>query len=242
MTFDHFGRLTRSKQITDGVEYGGGTDQNLWMTYAYNLSGALVSERYPSGRVVNNAYESDGDLARIYGKAAPTSTERTYATAFSYTPDGRISRLRLGNGLWEAAKFNSRAQVTELSVGRGVASGDVWKLGYEYGEFNQYGDLDTSRNTGNVARQTLSFGGLLAHPSCRVTNTEHPGSPARRQVNEYKERRPKQGRPPLFGCLATGLPGIPGSSRFYWFGRSPGRRRFFVLLFRWGFCRGRWSG
>jgi RHS repeat-associated protein len=160
MTYDNFGRLTRSKQITDGVEYGGGTDENLWMTYTYNLSGALVEERYPSGRVVNNAYESDGDLARIYGKASTTATERTYAASFNYTPDGRISRLRLGNGLWEVAKFNSRTQVTELAVGHGVTSGDVWKLEYEYGEIDGSGNLDANKNTGNVARQTLSFGGL----------------------------------------------------------------------------------
>ena len=92
MTFDNFGRLTRSKQITDTVEYGGGTDPNFWMTYAYNLSGALVEERYPSGRVIKNEFESDGDLMRIFGKALPTATERTYATSFSYT---RTAELRV---------------------------------------------------------------------------------------------------------------------------------------------------
>ena len=29
-------------------------------SYVYNLSGALVQETYPSGRVVKNEFESDG--------------------------------------------------------------------------------------------------------------------------------------------------------------------------------------
>ena len=107
MTFDNFGRLTRSKQTTDGVEYG---DDAHPMTYTYNLSGALIEEHYPSGRVVDNEFESDGDISRIYGKANSTATERTYASSFSYTPDGKIAKLRLGNGLWEAARFNTRLQ------------------------------------------------------------------------------------------------------------------------------------
>lgn len=152
--FDNFGRLTESKQITDGQTYTSG--------YQYNLSGALVQETYPSGRVVKNEFEPDGDLMRIFGKATPSAPERSYANSFSYTPDGRIERLKLGNGLWERAAFNSRMQVTELNLGWGL-NGDLWKLGYQYGEIDGNGNLDTTRNTGNVARQTLSFNGLT-HP------------------------------------------------------------------------------
>ena len=123
----------------------------------------MVEEEYPSGRKVKNEFESDGDISRIYGNATPSATERTYANTFSYTPDGRIEKLRLGNGLWEKAKFNSRLQVTEMAVGNGVNSGNLWKLGYEYGEIDGNGNVDTAKNTGNVARQTLSFNGLT-HP------------------------------------------------------------------------------
>ncbi|HKP69308.1 MAG TPA: hypothetical protein VJV05_08490, partial [Pyrinomonadaceae bacterium] len=160
MTFDNFGRLTRSRQVTDGIVYG--DDQNP-MTYTYNLSGALIEEKYPSARKVKNDFESDGDLSRIYGTANAGAIEKTYANSFMYTPDGRIERLKLGNGLWENAKFNSRLQVTELALGNGPGSGDRWKLGYEYGELQADGTVDQSKNTGNVARQTLSFKGLT-HP------------------------------------------------------------------------------
>lgn len=60
----------------------------------------------------------------------------------------------------QRARFNSRLQVTELAIGHGVNNGDLWKLGYEYGEVDGNGNLDIAKNTGNVARQTLSFAGL----------------------------------------------------------------------------------
>jgi RHS repeat-associated protein len=123
----------------------------------------LIEEEYPSGRKVKNEFESDGDLSRIYGTANATATEKTYANSFTYIPDGRIERLKLGNGLWENAKFNSRLQVTELALGHGAGSGDIWKLGYEYGELQTDGTVDQAKNTGNVAKQTLSFNGLT-HP------------------------------------------------------------------------------
>jgi RHS repeat-associated protein len=157
MTFDNFGRLTRSQQITDGVTYG---DDAHPMAYTYNLSGALTQETYPSGRVVKNDLESDGDLSRIYGKATASSTEHTYASDFRYMPDGRISQLRLGSGLWEEATFNTRLQVTELGLGHGVTGPDLWKLNYDYGEVDDIGNLDATKNTGNIGRQTLSFNGL----------------------------------------------------------------------------------
>ena len=75
-------------------------------SYQYNFAGALVEETYPSGRVVKNEFEADGDLSLIYGKANANAVERTYANGFSYTADGKIQRLRLGNGRWESAKFN----------------------------------------------------------------------------------------------------------------------------------------
>jgi len=156
--FDNFGRLLSTEQRTplEGQTIAQATP--YVSSYQYNLSGALVQETYPSGRVVKSEFESDGDLSRIYGKTA-SGPMRTYASSFTYTPDGKIEQLRLGNGLWEKAIFNNRLQVTELNLGHGV-DGDLWKLGYQYGEIDANGNVDASKNTGNIARQTLSFNGL----------------------------------------------------------------------------------
>src|SRR5262249_2013060 len=136
--FDNFGRITQSSQVTDGQTYTS--------SYVYNLSGALVQETYPSGRVVKNEYESDGDLARILSRKATESVLSPYAFGFSYTADGKIKQLQLGNRLLESALFNNRLQVTELDLGHTAATsdngqgGDLWKLGYQYGELDNDGN------------------------------------------------------------------------------------------------------
>ncbi len=157
--FDYLGRL---KQLEQRTPFSGETLLTAEVRvskYQYNFAGALIEEEYPSGAVVKNEFEADGDLSRIYGKANPNAIERTYANGFSYTPDGRIQRLRLGNGRWESAKFNERLQVTEMALGASDGDGSLWKLKYEYGEFEN-GDVNTAKNTGNIARQTISFNGL----------------------------------------------------------------------------------
>jgi RHS repeat-associated protein len=158
--FDYLGRLLQMEQRTPVTGETIATAIPRVSSYQYNFAGALVQETYPSGRVVKNEFEADGDLMRIYGQANANSPERTYANGFSYTADGKIQRLRLGNGRWESAKFNERLQVTELALGTSDGNGSLWKLGYEYGELASNGTVDTAKNTGNIARQTVSFTGL----------------------------------------------------------------------------------
>jgi RHS repeat-associated protein len=164
--FDNFGRLKEMEQRTPiGTEAPWEAEARI-SKYTYNLSGALIEEEYPSGMKVKNEFESDGDLKRIFGNATSTAAEQTYANSFSYTPDGRIEKLKLGNGLWESAKFNTRLQVTELALGHSVGDGNLWKLNYEYGELVVNGSnvsVDTNKDTGNLARQTINFYGL-SHP------------------------------------------------------------------------------
>ncbi len=158
--FDNFGRLTEMEQKTPfGIELVNDAPAQV-SKYVYDFGGRLVKEIYPSGREVKNEFESDGDLMRVFGKANANATEKTYVNSFSYTASGGISRVRLGNGKWETAKFNDRQQITELGLGNSATDASAWKVNYEYGEIENNGTLSTSKNTGNIARQTLSFAGL----------------------------------------------------------------------------------
>jgi len=149
--FDNLGRLTQSAQITDGQTYTS--------KYTYNLSGALVEEEYPSGRKVQNEFESDGDLMKVTSQKAGGNIFVPYVSNFSYTASGGISQMTLGNGRWETAKFNNRLQVTELGLGASATDASVWKTNYEYGEIDLNGNVDAIKNTGNIARQTLTVPG-----------------------------------------------------------------------------------
>ncbi|MEP6849433.1 MAG: hypothetical protein ABI999_11300, partial [Acidobacteriota bacterium] len=157
--FDNFGRLVSTEQRTplDGQTIANATP--YVSSYQYNLSGALVQETYPSGRVVKNEFESDGDLANVTSKAATSTIFRPYVSDFSYTAAGGITQMKLGNGRYETAKFNNRLQVTELGLGNSATDASLWKTNYDYGELDGSGNVDATKNTGNIAKQTLTVPG-----------------------------------------------------------------------------------
>jgi RHS repeat-associated protein len=153
VAFNPVGKAVENIQTTDGVAYR--------MKYVYNVSGGVIEEEYPSGRKVKNDLDSNGDIARIYGNPTNTAGEKTYAAGFEYTVDQKIQRLRIGNGRWESATFNSNLQATQLALGTSEGNGSLWKLDYQYGELDSNGNADAAKNTGNVAKQTLEFDGLV---------------------------------------------------------------------------------
>ncbi|MBK7709518.1 MAG: hypothetical protein IPJ30_28100 [Acidobacteria bacterium] len=67
---DAAGRVLSSKQLTDGAP----PNPTL---YSYNLSGAIIEETYPSGRVVRNTLDADGDLMQVQS-SKPNQTLRNY--------------------------------------------------------------------------------------------------------------------------------------------------------------------
>ncbi len=157
--FDNFGRLEKMEQTTPVGEETFNNAPVRESKYTYNFSGALIEEEYPSGRKVVNEFEPDGDLLRVTSKKAGSQIYTPYVSNFSYTAAGGISQMRLGNGKWETAKFNSRLQVYELGLGNSATNASLWKVNYEYGELQSNGLVDTAQNTGNIAKQTLTIPG-----------------------------------------------------------------------------------
>jgi YD repeat-containing protein len=82
LEFDTLGRITSSQQITDGIAYNP-------MTYTYNLSGALVEQKYPSGKIIRNFLDQEGDLSRVVRQG------KTFASDFNYTSAGAVSSMKL---------------------------------------------------------------------------------------------------------------------------------------------------
>ncbi|MGB2750838.1 MAG: RHS repeat-associated core domain-containing protein [Pyrinomonadaceae bacterium] len=146
--FDLLGRLKESQQYTDGNTYTS--------KYTYNLSGALVEEEYPSGRVVKNVLDNNGDLSIVQSKKNASSGYWHYADGFTYNAAGGVTKMQLGNGLWETAQFNTRQQVTQLGLGIVATDTSHWKIDYEFGELQTNGTVDATKNTGNIGKQTLT--------------------------------------------------------------------------------------
>ncbi|MBA3632389.1 MAG: RHS repeat-associated core domain-containing protein [Acidobacteria bacterium] len=143
LEFDNLGRVKQSRQTTDGVAYNP-------MTYTYYLSGALKEQTYPSGRVVKNTLDADGDLSKVETQKSGGNWQ-TRADLFTYTAAGAVSSMQLGNGRWESTIYNSRLQPTQIALGTVQNGTDLLKLEYSYNSPNNAAD-----NNGNVQSQTIT--------------------------------------------------------------------------------------
>ena len=142
-SFDELGRVTQSQQTTDGTAYNP-------MTYTYNLSGAMIEQAYPSGRIVKNVLDSDGDLFAVKSKKNSAAGYWNYAESFTYNAAGAVTSMQLGNGHWESTQVNNRLQPTRIALGKTVGTVDLLKLDYSYG---------TNANNGNIQSQTITVSG-----------------------------------------------------------------------------------
>jgi hypothetical protein len=131
--------VTGHKQTTDGQEYATG--------YVYNLSGALVEQTYPSGRVVKNVIDGNGDLVIVQSKKNSSAGYWNYAQNFTYNAAGAVTSMQLGNGRWESTQFNSRLQPMQIALGAAQNATNLLILDYSYG---------TTNNNGNVVSQTIT--------------------------------------------------------------------------------------
>lgn len=145
--FDSVGKVKKSKQTTDNTAYNE-------MQYTYNLSGAMVEETYPSGRVVKNTLDSIGQLLQVQSRRSGDGYW-TYADSFTYTAAGAVSSLQLGNGHWESTNFNNRLQPTQVALGLTPNASNILKLEYTYGQWEN-DELKTNKNNGNLAQQVIT--------------------------------------------------------------------------------------
>ena len=134
----------------------------------------LIEQRYPSGRVVKNVLDSDGELATVQSKKNANHAFWNYANHFSYSTAGAVTSMQLGNGRWESTQFNSRLQPTQIGLGttapsvngqgQTVYSTDLLKLEYQYGDLEWDGSVRAGSNNGNVAKQTITVQAVGATP------------------------------------------------------------------------------
>jgi RHS repeat-associated protein len=150
--YDAMGRATGITQVTDGHSYS-------MPAYRYDLAGNLSSQQYPSGRVVSTSYDNAGRFNTVTGQKAG-EPNKSYATSFSYTANGTVSSVKLGNNLWEHTSYNSRLQPVEIGLGTSATDSSVLKLSYSYGVVVNNAPLDTTKNNGNPESQTITGAGL----------------------------------------------------------------------------------
>lgn len=153
--YDPMGRVSKHRQWIGGQEYD--------LEYGYNLAGQLVSERYPSGRVVTNTYDANGRLAGV------ADGSRTYLSNLQFQGlGGSLSSMSYGNGISESVQLNSRGQVTQMAW---VKDGTVVnRYDYKFGQIDPSTNaVDTAKNNGQLAQVDSYIGGSTSSPTKQYT-------------------------------------------------------------------------
>src|SRR6266478_6151951 len=130
--FDAMGRVTKSRQTTATV-----SSPPYDFTYAYDRAGNMISETYPSGKVVTMEYDRAARMAGVRnqgsstyyaGGAASDATNR-----IQYAAQGAVSAMKLGNGLWEHTDYNTRLQAKQIGLGTASSgANNTSVLGLDY--------------------------------------------------------------------------------------------------------------
>jgi RHS repeat-associated protein len=95
-TYNNLGELTALQKVIGGTTYPLG--------YAYNLGGELTAITYPSGRVVQQSFDTIGRLCSVGNSGSTCTSGTTFATGFSYNAAFQVTGLNFGNGV--AAVFS----------------------------------------------------------------------------------------------------------------------------------------
>ena len=139
-TYDSYDALGRIASHTQSIPGAG----SYLFRYTYWLNDALMSQQYPSGRVVAYDTDSAGRTTRV-SLGVKTYADMT-GLADAYSPDGRLLKMRLGNELWETREYPAPGNPTILRVGTAPGLGDKQQLEFTF--------FPTSNN-GNLAGQVI---------------------------------------------------------------------------------------
>ena len=163
-SMDAQGRVTRSRQVTDGVTYRFGTD--TLPGYEYFRQGALARMRYPSGREVIYTVDDQGRSVTADGLLAGQGTN--YVQSVQYTAFGAVAEMRLNGGVLRE-RYGYSAQRLQMegvdvercaTVGCGSAE-ELLHLEYAYGNKNNGNPREqVIRSAGMNVRQRYEFDGL----------------------------------------------------------------------------------
>jgi RHS repeat-associated protein len=179
-TYSHdvAGRVTQVSKIVNG--------QTFKIGYGYDPGGDVKQITYPSGRVVQQAYDQAAQLCQIATSASDcTPASSYYAANFSYNAPGKLTGVSYGNGVTAAFYYSpNRTQLTYLAYAKG--SSTYFNLQYSYQQTSSYSPPCPTGTTGNngsiqCITDNLSSGRTANYsydPLKRITSANSCGSSA----------------------------------------------------------------
>ncbi len=120
-------------------------NQMYQLEYGYNLAGQLISEKYPSGKIVNMTVDNFGVIQTV------ADGQINYLNGITFDDRGQLSQMSFGNGTNEIFSQNDRFQMTSQSLVKGAEV--LQKYDYSYGTVDlTSGNVDSTKNNGQLSR------------------------------------------------------------------------------------------
>jgi hypothetical protein len=111
-----------------------------------------MTETYPSGRIVTNTLNADGELEKVESQKSAGATSKVYLSNIKYTSFGAMEQARLGNGRWENVQYDAnRLQVKQIAIGNSDTDKSLLKIDDDYGSSTQ--------NNGSLREQKITYTG-----------------------------------------------------------------------------------
>jgi YD repeat-containing protein len=142
--YDPLGRVTATNQVTAGQDYS--------FSYSYNRAGALVSETYPSGRVVATSYDDANRVSAVTGTF--NGQQMSYVSGVTYASHGAPSSFTYGNQLARTLGYNNRLQLSSYQDALQNAPTSIL--------FSVSANWGAANNNGSLQSETLYEGGPRA--------------------------------------------------------------------------------
>jgi len=112
--YDSLGHVASDTRVINGNTYATG--------YTYDPAGNILTETYPSGRIVTYTRDSLGRISGITTKQNSGASAVTVASSPSYQPFGPLSGLTFGNGVVLSQAFDQDYQLTGINAANGATT------------------------------------------------------------------------------------------------------------------------
>lgn len=146
--YDALGHVASDTRVISAVSYP--------VAYTYDAAGNILTETYPSGRIVTYTRDALGRISGFTTKQNSGSSAVTVASSASYEPFGPLTGLTFGNGVAAALTYDQDYQLTGIDSANGGTVIQDLTYGYDVaGNITSITDNQTSARS-----QTLTYDDL----------------------------------------------------------------------------------
>jgi RHS repeat-associated protein len=147
--YDSLGHVASDTRVISGTSYATG--------YTYDPAGNILTETYPSGRIVTYTRDALGRISGISTKQNSGASPVTVISSPSYKPFGPLSGLTFGNGVVLSLSFDQDYQPTGIGAANGATTVQNLTNGFDpAGNITSITDAVSSSRTQTVTYDNLN--------------------------------------------------------------------------------------